>query len=243
MAKGANKRALFVAAYLGEARQNAARAAELAGYAEPWDRQGSRLLKRPDVQAEIAAWRKEIREKGIAVVENRLAAQNERWTLLQQVVRERAADPSMAAIPGGTTGLMIRRGKLVKVYEGSEDEAPESDEDEVLFSAKRSQVVYEYELDTGLLKELRELEKHSAQELGQWAEKHEISGPNGGPIPYTLNHIASLTPEQLDARLADAEAHLAAGGVPEEPGALHPARTGSELVEAAGGGSGGAVQA
>jgi hypothetical protein len=32
-------------------------------------------------------------------------------------------------------------------------------------------VVEEYEVDTGLLKELREHEKQAAQELGQWSDK------------------------------------------------------------------------
>ena len=65
----------------------------------------------------LEAARERIRNKGIAVLENRVAAQNERWEQLQQIRRERGADPSMQDIPGGKTGWLIRRGKLVKVYE------------------------------------------------------------------------------------------------------------------------------
>jgi hypothetical protein len=39
--------------------------------------------------------------------------------------------------------------------------------------------VEEYQVDTGLLKELREHEKQAAQELGQWSEKARVEQ---GPI-------------------------------------------------------------
>ena len=39
-----------------------------------------------------------------------------------------------------------------------------------------AETVEEFRVDTGLLKELRETEKQAAQELGQWAEKHEVTG-------------------------------------------------------------------
>ena len=46
------KRRLFVEAYMGEAKGNATRAAEIAGYASP-KQQGSRLLTYDDVQAAL----------------------------------------------------------------------------------------------------------------------------------------------------------------------------------------------
>lgn len=194
-----------------------------------------RWKQHPDFQARVsehvAAYRQAIRQRGIAVLENRVDALNQRWELLQQVVRERGADPSMAEIPGGSTGLLIRRGKLVKVYEPTKialeghsegDPCPQCAgeegglprlvlgtvtnlatgnmrealicrvcgegwrETDTLASAKLNEIVYEYELDTGLLKELREHEKQAAQELGQWTERKELSGPDGGPIPVSL---------------------------------------------------------
>lgn len=69
------------------------------------------------VQENLGQVRDRIRQQGIAVVENRVKALHSRWELLDQVRRERAADPSMRDVPGGKTGLLVRRGKLVKVYE------------------------------------------------------------------------------------------------------------------------------
>jgi hypothetical protein len=48
-----------------------------------------------------------------------------------------------------------------------------------LGSAEYPNVVEEYEVDTGLLKELREHEKQAAQELGQWSDKARVEQ---GPI-------------------------------------------------------------
>ena len=82
---------------------------------------------------------------------NRVDALNVRWGRLQAVIEERAADPTMQA-PGSSTGLLTRTQKQI----GSGDSAV---------------TVEEYQVDTRLLKELREHEKRGAQELGQWSEK------------------------------------------------------------------------
>lgn len=133
------------------------------------------------VEAETAAIRERLRAEGIANRQNRLDAQNERWAGLKQVIAERAADPALAGVPGGTTGLIVAKPLLVKVYRDEPVELGSPDDEdyerraarEYFDSARRSVMAYEYAVDTGTLKELRELEKHAAIELGQWAEKHE----------------------------------------------------------------------
>lgn len=107
------------------------------------------------VREHVAAFREAIREKGIAVLENRVAALNDRWGRLRQVMLERAADPEMALAPGGTTGLLVRQ------FKG-------------LGSGDNFQIVEEYSVDTALLKELRDHERQAAQELGQWTERREL---------------------------------------------------------------------
>lgn len=238
-----------------------------------------RWKQHPDFQARVsehvAAYRQAIRQKGIAVVENRVDALNQRWEAMQRIIAARAADPSMAEIPGGSTGLLIRRGKLVKVYEpvkvsleghaegdpcprcageeglprlraatitkiGSED-AREGlicpicmerwRETDTLASAKLNEIVYEYELDTGLLKELREHEKQAAQELGQWTERKDITSGDKPLVPLALITLGDLDEGELDRRLADAEAHFTPGGVSSEPGAIRSPGTGSSVVE------------
>ena len=63
----------------------------------------------------------------------------------------------MQNVPGGRAGLLVRRVKSIGAGENARE-------------------VVEYEVDTALLKELRELERQAAQEAGQWATKHEVRG-------------------------------------------------------------------
>jgi hypothetical protein len=65
-----------------------------------------------------------------------------------QVVEERAADASMAKVPGGRTGLLVRQIKVVG-------------------SGANQKLVPEYVVDTGLLREIRATAQQAAEELGQ----------------------------------------------------------------------------
>lgn len=78
---------------------------------------------------------------------------------LKRIMAERAADDDMADVPGGKTGLLVRRIKSIG-------------------SGENAQVVNEYEVDAALLRELREHEKQAAIELGQWTEKREHRIPD-----------------------------------------------------------------
>ena len=44
-----------------------------------------------------------------------------------------------------------------------------------------------------------------------------VSGPAGGPIPFALTSLDSLSTDELTRRLAEADALLADGALPEEP--------------------------
>lgn len=109
------------------------------------------------VEEIVEEHRAETRRIGIADKERRLAALNDRWNRLRRVIEERAEDPDMAEAPGGTTGLMVRTIKSVRVSDAGRDEPKTAD-------------VVEFAIDTGLLKEIREIEKQAAVELGQWNE-------------------------------------------------------------------------
>jgi hypothetical protein len=99
----------------------------------------------------------ELTRHAIALKLRRMRAYDERWRALQRIIAERAADPAMQSVPGGKTGLLVRRLKSIGAGENARE-------------------VSEYEVDTALLKELRELEKQAAQEAGQWSTKHEVRG-------------------------------------------------------------------
>jgi hypothetical protein len=91
---------------------------------------------------------------GDSIREARIMALRQRIILLRQIMVERAKDPDMAEVPGGTTGLMIRDVKTVRSEKGAE-------------------TVSLYAVDKALLSELREHEKQLAIETGQWSQKIE----------------------------------------------------------------------
>lgn len=121
------------------------------------------------VQSHLNEIRAYIRSHGISIIENRVAALQDRWERMKRVIAERAESPEMQDVPGGKTGLLVRQ--LKKVGAGADAE-----------------MVEEFAIDAALLKEMREHEKQAAQELGQWSDKHEHAGPNGGPIKTETTH-------------------------------------------------------
>lgn len=135
------------------------------------------------VDEHLAEIREEVRRVGIADIHRRVAALNDRWNRMRRVIEARADDPKMADVPGGNTGLLVRTLKRIVVEDNSQDGEGRT----------TSQEVAEYSVDTGLLKELRDHEKQAAQELGQWAEKHQIAGEGGGPLRViVLGSAASM---------------------------------------------------
>ena len=157
------------------------------------DRTLDRWKQHPEFAARVQehrdAWREEIKAKGIASRQNRVDAQNDRWRRMQQVIDERAADESMSHVPGGSTGLLAHN---VKGVGRGED----------------FQLIDIYEVDTGLLKELREHEKLTAEELGQ--RKQMVAVEVEKELEQALDRLAAqLSPEEyarVIAALADPEA-------------------------------------
>jgi transposase-like protein len=107
----------------------------------------------------------------------RVAALDDRWRRLRRIIDARAADPAMRKVPGGSEGLMVCRPR-------------------VLGTGPKAKTVLEYEIDTGLLAELRGLEKQAAIEVGDWSEKQEISGDPAKPLRVTIIEI--MKPEGVD---------------------------------------------
>jgi len=109
--------------------------------------------KKPWFQAKVnsilAETERRILQRGVASRLRRVEAMNDRWRRMGQLIIERAQDPKMAEVPGGKTGTLVREIKSVGVGDNNV-------------------LVDEYVFDAALMRELRELERHAAQELGQW---------------------------------------------------------------------------
>ena len=121
------------------------------------------------VKEHVAAQREAIRQKGIAIVENRVAIYQDTEDKIAQVNAERAVTYGKAEIPGGKTGLVVTEFKTIRVSETHTTPSGQVVVSDVL------KLVPEHVVDTGLMKERRENLKQAAQELGQWTEKSEFS--------------------------------------------------------------------
>jgi hypothetical protein len=177
------RREAFVAYYCGQAKQNASEAARLAGYAKP-GQEGHFLLKNPEIAEAIAAFRANIKAEGIANQQNRVDAMNDRWERMVRLIEARAE--AYADGPGGHTGLVVGQLKTVKHIDTTDDDG----------ERVWTQETWEYTFDAALTKELREVERAAATELGQIISKSEVSGPDGGAIPIT--GIALPLPTRTD---------------------------------------------
>jgi len=151
--------------------------------------------------------RQAIVQQGIANKQNRVDALDDIHNRMLRLMEARATDLD-GEIAAGDTGLLVRSPKLVKVYK-AEKQGEGEEESESLFSAKREVMTYEYAFDAALAREIREYQKQAAIEKGEWAEKREVTGADGGPIEI----------EDVRERLASRLASIAArGGAPEGAG-------------------------
>ena len=111
------------------------------------------MLRNASISARVAELQDEIAsemlDRSIHEVNCRLAAQQDRWLKLQQLIAERAAAPEMEGVPGGRTGLVVLRKRAVG-------------------SGKAVQIVEEAAVDTVTLNALLAIEAQSAREKGQW---------------------------------------------------------------------------
>ena len=214
MAKGGgltDKRRAFVSYYLGDARMNATKAATMAGYGSP-RAEGARLLANANIQAEIDLALAELRAEGILAKSNRLEDYAELRRRLWAVITDRErtyaskgeaieAAESMftvggsSRVIGGDSGLVIKKLNVVG-------------------TGRHQRVIEEYQLDTGLIAQMLNVDRQAAQELGEWSERRQISGPNDGPIEVQSAESAT---EKLLAWLAQEDAAEQASEGAQEP--------------------------
>jgi Helix-turn-helix of insertion element transposase len=109
----------------------------------------------------------------------RIGVLNAKHSKLLTLIEERAADPTMAEIPGGSTGLIVRTMKV-----------------------SGETVVPEYVFDRAVLQELRALEEQASKELGQIVDKRELTGKDGGPLQH--EHAAGhMTNAEIETEIGE----------------------------------------
>lgn len=99
-------------------------------------------------------WREHVAQTGIAVMENRVATLNDLHDRMLMVIAERARDPAMQDVPGGSTGLLVHQMKAIG-------------------TGQNQTVIDEYVFDAALVREIRAHQEQVAKELGQWVDRRE----------------------------------------------------------------------
>ncbi len=137
----------------------------------------------PEFRERVEHFTKQVGDKvlryAVARKCKRLQAQQDRWERMHQVIAERAEAEVMQGVPGGGTGLLTHTLKSI----GGGDNA---------------RVVDEYTVDTGLLKEIRELEKQAAQEVGDMGGD-ESREPAQIVIMFPRADGEAMTPRVIEA--------------------------------------------
>jgi hypothetical protein len=130
---------------------------------------------KPASEAKFAAKVEEIADSKISSRANRIAALERVWMGLQAVIGERARYfiENEPLIPGGSSGLLTRKPTAAGIV---------------------------YQVDAGLLTELRATAQQAAQELGQWIEKHDET--------LNVKSINDLPLETVNAMIAEAEKQM-----------------------------------
>jgi len=165
--------------------KSGAEAYGLAGYSKRGAKQSARrLLTNAYLRLRIkelqSALAEEVVKLAITDRNARLTALQERQDALRSIVKACAADPNNQSAAGANTGYMVRTVKQI----GGGDTA---------------QVVEEFALDTGLLRELREIEKQAAIECGEWFEHERAPAVSGGSVTMELPSpdLIALGPQRL----------------------------------------------
>jgi hypothetical protein len=151
-----NKRRERAAILLAEDRLSDKKIGELCGIHETTL---NKWKRRPEFKERIAELTQIFADRalkqGLAQRDRRVAVLVQMHDKLLQIVEERAADPNIASVPGGKTGLVVRTMKGIG-------------------KGKEFRLVEQFQADTRLVKELRGVEEQIARELGQWQERIEV---------------------------------------------------------------------
>lgn len=131
------------------------------------------------VDEHLAAIRQRFRSEGFAVPENRIAAKRRRLCAIMGAIKKRAGRPDRGGAEWDSSGFFVQRLKSINAGDGQFD------------------VVTEYELDTGALAALNDLEREIAIETGTYKTKIEHSGKIDTPSPQAIAIAGVMTTTEI----------------------------------------------
>jgi len=137
-----------------------------------WKKHPEFEARRRSLVADLAA---RARSEGLGRLDKRMARYGDRHQRMSDVIDARAKEMA-GEIAGSDTGLLVRQLKHVTVRYEMDPNSPKSE------TITTREEHYEYAVDTGLLRELREIEKQVSVEVGDCIRKLELAGTDGGPI-------------------------------------------------------------
>ena len=142
-----------------------------------------RWKKIPDfktrVDEHLAAMRLRFRTEGFSVPENRIAAKRRRLCAIMGALRKRAGRPDRGGAEWDRSGYFVQRLRSINAGDG------------------QFYVVTEYELDTGALAALNDLEREIAIETGTYKTKIEHSGKIDAPSPKVIVMAQVMTTTEI----------------------------------------------
>ncbi len=165
----------FITAYVYQG-ENGTAAAKAAGYApRSAEVTASRMLSIAKVQEEVARLTAErnaaLKAASIRELDNRIQDYQLLRDALAATKAARAADPALAQVPGGASGVVVMTRKTIP------------NPDPRTAEARPLLYVEESKIDAGMVTQWLNVLKQAAVELGQWdvdADKRDL--PNGSQI-------------------------------------------------------------
>lgn len=194
------KQRRFVVAFVGPARGSATEAASLAGYKTAVRRTlteiGRENLSKPVIAAEIEASFASFRDEGASDKRIRLSGKQERLTLLWRVIDERARRYAAESAQDAAQAARSIWGQGVPVEAATG-----------LLAKKETRtgklVTTEWVVDVAMLKEMRELERDIAEEVGEAGATLRVQ--HSGTVRHAVRDYSALSDAELDNLIVLAE--------------------------------------
>ncbi len=128
----------------------------------------------PEFAAEVLTRRAKLRTAqlavalkfGVATAQERMRGLQDVWDRNARLMQERSRDPLLENIPGGQSGLLVRRLKTLRVSKRVK-------KGKGYATVDLNQIVEEFRSDLGPVSKAVEIAEQAAKQVGEWVEKHQ----------------------------------------------------------------------